>query len=183
MIATGAKGRTMGAALAALALMPLPVAGMTPPLPCEGAREANMGVHDPIFLGEYESHSGVVVETYFNVIVPKGTGYEALPPPVPALQDFHGTRITHCATGRILALRDVNHRDAATAIAATEFLRDRLKKAQTISYSDLRKAVVALYGKPLEMRETAQTCGCDAYFDTLGPAGQTPFASRKDAKY
>jgi hypothetical protein len=32
------------------------------------------------------------------------------------------------------------------------------------------------------MRETAQTCGCNALYDDLRPEGQTPFGQRADVE-
>lgn len=176
------RGHRRGAAgaMAVLCLLSAPAGALTPLPPCSSVSEANMWIGIPDILGDWEAQSGVVVESYYNKTAPKDTVYTPLPAPVKALENFSGMRVTHCASGKIMAVRDISGEQAVTALAATEFLRDKLKAHQKISYGDVKKAVVALYGKPIELMETAQTCGCANYFDGMRPASQIPFDKRTD---
>lgn len=164
-------------------LLAAPATALTPPFPCTDLTEANMVTTDVDVLGGYDAKSGVIVEAYRNKVVEQKGAYNSLPPPVPALESFSGTRVTHCASGRILAVRDVWSSDVRAALAATEFLRDKLKAGQKVSFGEVKAAVTAVYGKPIELRETAQTCGCNNYFDELRPKSQTPYGQRKDVGY
>ncbi|MCB1342035.1 MAG: hypothetical protein KDK24_13415 [Pseudooceanicola sp.] len=174
------KGWRAAGAVAALCLVPLQGGAMVPPPPCDNVSEANMWIRDPTFFGDWDAQTGVVIEGYSNKTHVVDTVYRNMPAPVPALQGFIGTRITFCDSGRILAVRDVDPDEAFPALSATEFLRDKLKANRKISYGDVMAAVTAVYGRPVELKETAQTCGCAAYFDDMRPKSQTPFPERQD---
>ena len=176
----GRKGWRAAGALAALCLAPVTAGAMAPPLPCDNVSEANMLVKNVAFIGEWDAQTGVVIEGYANKTHVVDTVYRNMPAPVPALEDFRGTRITFCDSGRILAVRGVEEDSALTALSATEFLRDKLKANQKISYGDVKSAVTAVYGRPIELKETAQTCACSAFFDEMRPRTQTRFGDRTD---
>jgi hypothetical protein len=143
----------------ALALVPLP--------PCE-IEEGGMSVGQLTALGE--GKSGVVLESYNNTVRLVGTVYEQQPGPVRALDDFYGVRATHCASGQFLAIKGSYSPDTvAAALGATEFLRANVKAGKAVGFSDLIQAVTAVYGKPITLRETEETCGCQSYFPGLWP--------------
>jgi hypothetical protein len=153
---------------------------LAPPLPCEGVVESNMAIGTTEPLGGWDNPSGFVIEGYYNDQIVVDTVYTDLPGPVPELNDFYGFRVVECATGAFVAVKGPNVRDARISLPATEFLRSDLQTGQPVSMNSVVSAVRAVYGNGLLMRETAQTCGCAAFFPELGPAGQTPFENRTD---
>jgi hypothetical protein len=164
----------------ALTVAACPAVALTPLPPCSPVSEANMWASSEYVLGGWDVESGVTVDTYTNRTYVRDNVYVPLQPPVPSLTDFNGARVVHCATGTFFAIRHEEPRDIATALAATEFLRDGLRTNQLVTLADLRRAVNALYDDTIELRETDQTCGCNAYFPDLQPAGQGDFAARTD---
>jgi hypothetical protein len=123
-----------------------------------------------------------LAEAYGNARVLENGVEVSRPPPVPELEGFQGTRIMSCATGEFLALNRQGLNDVVTAMTATEFLRDKVRAGEPVAFSELRQAAEALYGPVLVLRETGQTCACEAYFDELRPAGQTPYEERTDVE-
>jgi hypothetical protein len=182
-------GKTLALATMVIAsVAPTILAALSPPLPCEGVYESNMGVASPVPLGGWPQGdaaigSGVTVETYYNRSVVAGDTYQDLQAPVPDLVEFSGTRLVHCASGTFFAINGQDAETVGTAIAATEFVRPLIQSGELVTVQALRRASTALYGSVIELRETEQTCGCAAYFDALKPAGQGPFHMRSDVDY
>lgn len=162
------------------ALVALPGHALAPPLPCEGT-EAGMGTFDLTAL-DPEGKSGVTVEEYLVQTAPDGDGvYRDLPGPVGALDGFYGIRITHCASGIFHAVDTAQDPGTvAAALAATEFLRAKVKAGQPVGRNELAQAVRALYGTQTRLRETEETCGCSVLFPELRPRGMTPYGDRTD---
>lgn len=149
---------------------------LTPLPPCSGV-EAGMRTEWPAVI----AGTGIVVEEYRHNIVSHGTLAEADTPPVDALSGFNGLRVTHCASGRMVAVPGQrNSYDAAEALAATTFLRDAVAKEQTATAARMKQAVRAALGKGIELREDAETCACNAYFPELRAKGMTPYDQRSD---
>ena len=167
------------AVLGALATL-TPAFALAPPLPCEGVYESDMYVYGPQPLGGYDYSPGVVVEGYGIRQIVVDTVYVGAPPPVPELADFSGARAVHCASGAFFAMPRADGNLAALTLAATEFLRPQVRAGEMVTLDALRRAVRALYPDAIELRETAQTCGCEWYFPELRPSGQTPFGDRTD---
>ena len=144
---------------AAQALTPLP--------PCE-IEEGGMKVYGVTGLGD--GGSGVVVEAYTNIVRLVDTVYTPQPGPVPALNGFSGVRAVHCASGQFVAFDDVGEPYlAAQTLAATEFLRSKVQAGKPVTFGDLKRAVTAVYGKPISLRETEETCSCATYYPGLWP--------------
>ncbi len=139
-----------------------------------------MEVRDVQILGGYDALSGVIVESYWNKVEAKGGVYTARPAPVHELDDFRGVRVTICATGEFLAIRDVDPVEVSSALAATEFLRGAIKAGKQVNARQVQKAAKAVYGPVIHLRETEETCGCNIYFPDLRPAGMTAFEARTD---
>ena len=157
----------------ALALEPLPV--------CHQTAESGMEVMVVNYLGD-GGPSGIVVEGYVDAKVWRGM--EAKVPPAPAqLKGFNGVRVMHCPTGRFIAVPHLSADEARIALGATEFLRPKLKAGKTPGYGDMKKAVDVLYPGGIAFRETAETCGCNAFFPELKPKGMTPYAERTDVNH
>ena len=147
------------AGTAAHALTPLP--------PCE-LEEGGMNVYGVTGLGD--GGSGVVVEAYTNTVRLVGTVYEPQPGPVPALNGFSGVRAVHCASGQFVAFDDVGDPYvSAQTLAATELLRAKVQAGKAVTFGDLKRAVTAVYGKPITLRETEETCSCGTYYPGLWP--------------
>lgn len=162
------------------ALAALPVHALPPPLPCEGT-EAGMSTYELTAL-DPEGKSGVVLERYQVGSAPGADGvYADLPGPVEALENFYGVRITHCASGIFHAVKtDQRPGTVAAALAATEFLRGKIKAGQPVGRGDLAQAVRAVYGMQTRLRETEETCGCSVAFPELRPKGMRPYGERTD---
>ena len=168
-----------------LGMTSVPVMALTPPMPCTGPASgpgAGLGLtEDSMWIGPPQSiaGTGLVVEGYGNALLQTGDAIYAAPAPIPELEDFHGIRVTHCASGEILAFRSSDSAGTvATAIAATEFLRARVQAGKAATAGQMKRAVKALYGTPLVLRDAQETCGCNAYFPALRPEGITPYAPR-----
>lgn len=174
-----------GPAALSLALWAIaaPALALTPPLPCTAVKESGLWVSDPVPLGGYDYLPGVVVENYSLSMRAVDGVYVYLNPPVPELAEFSGARAVHCASGTFFALSWTDSNDAALSLAATEFLRPQVRAGELVTADALRRAVRALYPDAIELRETAQTCGCDWFFPDLRPAGQTRFGERTDVTY
>lgn len=170
--------------LAALAVIAAtPSLALAPPLPCTGVIESNMYVGDPVPLGGYDYSPGVVVEGYGNRQVVVDGVYVDATAPLPELQAFYGARAVHCASGTFFALPRADAEAAALTLAATEFLRPQVRGGEMVTADALRRAVRALYPDAIELRETAQTCGCEWYHPDLRAAGLTPFGERTDVTF
>ena len=155
-------------ATAAPALTPLP--------PCEGT-EAGMRTGSLIA----PEGTGLTFERYNVNIVSHGDLAEADAPPVPELGGFSGVRVTHCASGQMVAIAgEYSSEKAAAALGATEFLRKEVQAGRRISAGKMKQAAKAVYGQVLVLRETEETCGCNSYFPELRPKGMTPFDRRRD---
>ena len=170
------------AILAAALVGPAPALAITPIMVCDGAIEANLRILDARPLGN--DLSGAIVEEYVNAAVPGEDGgvAQVLPAPMPELRGFMGARVTSCDTGEFLVVGGQTPQEVGAALAATEFLRGAIQGGQRVSFGDIRLAAEAVYGPVFVLRETAQTCACNAYFDELRPADQTPFPERTDAE-
>jgi hypothetical protein len=183
-VTRGKVQRRSVAGLAAFAVLASSqtLSALTPPPPCE-LREAHMQVGDVQELGDYDSNTGVVVERYNDPSVPNAEGvYVNLSAsPVKALHGFTGTRVTHCASGRFLALKDrFDPYEVNTAISATEFARSSVQAKKPVSFDALRRAAQALYGDYLVLRETEETCACNIFFPDLRPAEMGRYLDRTD---
>ncbi|WP_112308908.1 hypothetical protein [Pseudogemmobacter bohemicus] len=149
---------------------------LTPLPPCGGV-EAGMRTEWPAVI----AGTGIVVEEYRHNIVSHGTLAEADTPPVDALSGFDGLRVTHCASGHMVAVSGRrNSYEAADALAATVFLRDAVTQEQTATAARMKQAVRAAFGKGIELREDAETCACNVYFPELRAKGMTPYDQRDD---
>ena len=161
-----ARGITLGAACAVL--FAGGAVALTPPPPCD--REENgMMTHDVEYLGD--ETSGQTIETYLNKTTADGIVAGA-PGPIPQLDNFNGVRVTDCRSGHFVAIHGVGQREAYAALTATEFLRPRLKAGKAVRVQDVRRAADALYGgehylRVLTLRETEETCGCNALYPGL----------------
>lgn len=162
------------------ALAALPAQALTPPLPCEGT-ESGMSTYELSVL-DPDWKTGVVLERYQVGSAPGEDGvYRDLPGPIGALEGFYGVRITHCASGIFHAVRtDQRPATVAAALAATEFLRAKVKAGQPVGRGELAQAVRAVYGTQTRLRETEETCGCSVAFPGLRPKGMTPYGERTD---
>ena len=153
---------------AAQALTPLP--------PCGGV-EAGMRTGFPAHI----PGTGIVVEDYRHNITSQGDLAEADTPPVDALSGFDGLRVTHCASGRFIAVAGQRSSyEAADLLAATVYLREAAGAETPASASRMKQAVKATLGKGYELRETAETCACNTYFPELRAKGMTPWGQRND---
>lgn len=144
-------------------------------LPCAQSEESGMESLGAESLDFPDATSGLTVEYYGNATTMDGFTQQTLPPPVPQLADFFGVRVTACASAEFLVLRDADLVDVSTALTATEFLHPTLQAGGIVAFSDLRRAVEALYGPVLILRETTETCGCSALYPSLRPAGVAPY--------
>jgi len=162
------------------ALVALPGHALTPLPPCEGT-EAGMSTYELTAL-DPDWKSGVVIERYQVDLAPDSSGvYQPGPGPVGSLDGFFGVRITHCASGIFHAIKtDQRPGTVAAALAATEFLRGKVKSGQHVGRGELAQAVRAVYGMQTRLRETEETCGCSAIFPELRPKGMTPYGERTD---
>jgi stage V sporulation protein SpoVS len=162
------------------ALAALPAHALPPPLPCEGT-EAGMSTYELTAL-DPQAKSGVVLERYQADLAPDASGtYPPGPGPVGALDGFFGVRITHCASGIFHAIKtDQGPGTVAAALAATEFLRAKVKAGQPVGRGELAQAVRAVYGMQTRLRETEETCGCSVAFPELRPKGMKPYGERTD---
>ena len=157
-----------------------PALALTPPLPCESS-ESNMttyGLQALYPTGE----SGVTVEHYYNSVVQHGDALVNAPAPVAQLQGFRGVRVTMCSTGDFLVIPDQDPVSVAAALSATEFLRADLQAGRPVTFDALRRAARVVYGAPLVLRETEETCGCSWYFPDLKPASMANFENRTDVR-
>jgi hypothetical protein len=156
---------------------------LTPPPPCEGS-ESGMQIYGLQVLDPETGASGVTVESYQVSMKPDSSPegvYRQVPPPVDALDGFFGIRVTHCPSGTFHAINTGQGPETvAASLAATEFLRDRVKDGKPVGRGDLASAVRAVYGKQITLRETEETCGCSVAFPDLKPKGMTPYAQRTD---
>jgi len=150
-----------------------------PPV-CWGMIESGMVVHFTLPLGN--DRSGIIAEAYYDARSQVGDRpKEDLMAAPPELRDFHGVRVVHCASGRFMAVPHYGGPEGVSySVAATEFLRDKLRSGSKPSFRDIQNAVDALYPGSLAFRETAETCGCNAFFSELRPVGMTPFDERDD---
>jgi len=158
----------------AMALAPLP--------PCDGVAEAGMQIGDIQVLGGDAAESGVTVERYGNSIDLQDNVYVSRPGPVPALNEFHGVRVTSCSTGDFLAIPQVEVDTVNGSLAATEFLRASVQSSRRVTFGAVRQAAKAVYGKVIVLRETEETCSCSVYFPDLKPARMTAFEDRTDVE-
>jgi len=161
---------------ACLGLAATQVGALTPLPPCEG-EEGGMVIGYLTSLDDMVV-SGVVIESFRYTVRLEGTVYQPQPGPVAALNGFSGSRVTHCPTGRILAVPGVGASELSVALAATEFLRTKVKAGRPVSFAEVQRAARALYGTVISLRETEQTCGCAAYYPDVLPKGMTPYAER-----
>ncbi|MBJ2151966.1 hypothetical protein [Paracoccus sp. IB05] len=167
----------MRLALSALIVLTAAPAGALTPLPPCGGVEAGMRTGFPAQI----EGTGIVVEDYSHNITAHGDLAEADTPPVAALSGFTGLRITHCASGRMVAVAGQGRSyDAANALAATTFLREAVAKKQPATAARMKQAVKAALGKGIELRENAETCACNTYFPDLRAKGMTPYKERND---
>lgn len=170
----------LGQNMMVAALAALPAHALTPPLPCEGT-EAGMTTYELTAL-DPDWKSGVVIERYQVGSAPGPDGvYADRPGPIGALEGFYGVRITHCGSGIFHAVKtDQRPGTVAAALAATEFLRAKVKAGQTVGRGELAQAVRAVYGMQTRLRETEETCGCSVSFPELRPRGMKPYGERTD---
>ncbi|MCU0829771.1 MAG: hypothetical protein MUE52_20925 [Tabrizicola sp.] len=171
--------------VAALVLGAIPAFALEPLPTCYGS-ESGMETYGstPLerFVRSEDQHSsGVIVEHYQARDELTSSGAYRSTAPVAALEGFDGIRVIHCATGRFFAIRiEQSSGAAAAALAATEFLRGDVRNGKAIGVRALAQAVRAVYGEVLELRETAETCGCNQYFSEMRPKGMTAFGDRTD---
>lgn len=158
-----------------------PALALTPPLPCESS-ESNMTTYGLQTL-DPSGASGVTVEHYYNSVVQQGEALVNAPAPVAELQGFRGVRVTLCSTGDFLVIPDQDPVSVAAALSATEFLRADVQAGRPATFDALRLAARAVYGPPLVLRETEETCGCSWYFPDLKPANMANFEDRTDVQY
>lgn len=159
----------------------LPAAALTPPLPCDPVKEADMTVSDVQILGS-TMNSGVTVEYYANATTLIDTVYVRRPGPVPELTDFAGVRVLACATGDFVAIPGASAGSVNSSLSATEFLRARVQSDKPLRFADVKKAAKAVYGKVIVLRESEQTCGCNTFFPDLKPAAMTGFTDRTNVE-
>jgi hypothetical protein len=168
-------------AAAAFAASLGPAVALAPPLPCEGS-EAGMSTYEMTVLDRDLGKSGVVIERYQVDMVLDDTGvYQPGKGPVASLDGFFGVRVIHCASGYFHAIDTTQ--DAVTVAAvlsATEYLRAKVQGGKAVTRTELASAVRAVYGKQIRLRETEETCGCNAAFPELRPKGMRPFPERTD---
>jgi hypothetical protein len=171
---------------AALGLAAPAVFAMAPPLPCEGT-EGGMTTHALTVLDPDTARSGVTVERYQVDMRPDASPqgvYRPVPAPVPALDGFFGVRVVHCASGTFLAIdTDQASVTVAAVLASTEHLRPLVQAGRRVGLSDLEAAVGAVYGRPIRLRDTEETCGCSTIFPDLRPPANRPFGERTDTKH
>ncbi|MGI3168163.1 hypothetical protein ACRARG_03360 [Pseudooceanicola sp. C21-150M6] len=166
-----------------MVLLAGPAFGLELPPLCHQTAESGMEIILSNTLGD-DMASGIMVEDYMDAR--DWRGRNDVPPvraPMKKLEGFDGIRIVHCASGRFMAAPDQRGDYAAPALAATEFLRPKLKAGKAPTFADVRNAVKALYPGAMEFRETAETCGCNAMFPGLRPAELTPFEERTDVDH
>lgn len=156
MMGTRAIGLTAGVIctpMAGLALTPLP--------PCDGVESAMIVTQLERFADS--SKGAITIEGYSTAHEADADGvFRPVKAPVEALNDFRGVRLVDCATRKILAIRTDSRADQVdAALKATEFLRGDVQAERKIAFNKVRRAAKALYGSDvIELRETAQTCGC-----------------------
>ena len=128
--------------------------------------------------------SGVIVEGYYDMrAIMTDRPTDGIPMPTERLRGFYGTRVTHCATSRFMAVPIHEGPDVVRySVSGTEFLREKLRTGQPPSFDDVKNAAKAVFPEAMEFRESGETCGCAAYFPALRPAGVTPFDQRDDAE-
>ncbi|TKW67432.1 MAG: hypothetical protein DI616_07250 [Paracoccus denitrificans] len=159
-----AKWTMAGAAL--LSLLALPAGALTPLPACDGVVESGMEVQGAASFGYYGS--GFVSEEYYNAMEDDAGAdgvYDDLAVSVPQLDGFYGYRVMDCKSGQFLAIGASENE--AELLLATEFLRSKAQEEKPITFADVTRAAQALYKgqntKILTLRETEQTCSCDAY--------------------
>lgn len=149
---------------------------LTPLPPCGGV-EAGMRTGAPAQI----AGAGIVVEQYRQNITSHGDLAEADTPPVGALSGFIGLRVSHCATGRFVAIPGASDSYAvAEQLAASAVLRDSLATKRTVTAGQMIGAAKASYGRVIVLRETEETCACNTYFPDLRAKGMTPYKERND---
>ena len=127
-----------------------------------------MGVNNAMSFGH--SGSGFIVEDYRYLGDPAPA---SLPK---ALTSFFGGRIVDCGTGKIVAVNYKSYEELDSALSATEFLRAAVQGDKRIRFNDVQRAAKAVYGKDvMVLRETEETCGCNAYFPGLRPSALAPY--------
>lgn len=136
---------------------------LVPAQPCSGP-EGGMVVDNAMM---FDPVGGFVYEYYGNLDSPDGVvgGADG---PIPALNDFHGFRITECRSGRILAVSRFDETFGKTMLA-TEFLRNKARNDQPFTMGDVKSAAKAIFGgqpavRFLDLRETEETCACRDFF-------------------
>lgn len=145
---------------AAVALTPIP--------PCMNEYESGMGVDDARTFGHAES--GFIVEEYRYLGDPA-------PADLPkALTRFYGGRVVDCRSGKIVAVNHKDQEEINAALSATEFLRAAVQGEKRIRFNDVQRAAKAVFGEDvMVLRETEETCGCNAYFPGLRPSSLAPY--------
>ncbi len=127
-----------------------------------------MGVHDATIFGH--GGSGYIVEDYSFV------GGQDLTNFPKALQRFRGGRVVECRTGKIVAVNYKRGEELHHALSATEFLRGAVQNSKSIRFNDVQRAAKAVFPEDvIVLRETEETCGCNAYFPGLRPSSLAPY--------
>lgn len=159
-----ATWKMAGAAL--LSLLGLPAVALSPLPPCDGVVESGMEVQGADSFGYYGS--GFVSEEYFNATEDDAgadNAYDRLAVPLPQLDGFYGYRVIDCKSGQFLAVGAIENE--AAELLATEFLRSKAQQEKPFTFADVTRAAQALYKGQnvtiLTLRETEQTCSCQAY--------------------
>ncbi|NPD15247.1 hypothetical protein HOY34_08550 [Xinfangfangia sp. D13-10-4-6] len=148
---------------------------LTPLPPCGGV-ESGMQT-GPVAWAE---GTGLVFEGY-SVIYDYGSDHHAAPQLIApeGLDGFSGSRVTHCASGRMVAIAaEADSYKLAEVLGATEFLRKAVQGKRRATAGQMTQAAKAVYGKVLELRDNEETCACNTYFPELRPKGMIPFADR-----
>lgn len=127
--------------------------------------------------------TGLVLEDYRNGL--SHGGNSPLPAPIKTLEHFAGVRVTHCATGTMVAIparnANVDETDRIRdMLSATEFLRPGVKAGKAVSARDLERAARALFDDVVVFRDNEETCGCNTFYPELRPDGMSAWAKRSD---
>ena len=157
------QAKLTAAATGLLCLLALPAVALVPPPLCGGVIESGMEVQDAAPFGYYGS--GFVSEKYSHATEDDAGGNDYLAVSVPQLRGFYGYRVIDCKSGQFLAIGA--GQDETEQLLATEFLRSKAQQKKPFTFADVTRAAQALYKGQgvtvLTLRETEQTCSCDAY--------------------
>ena len=153
--------------------------GFSPELVCESAVESEMTLGNETDFGP-RGGLGFFIEDYdYRLKGAEASLRLAAPPPVAALDDFSGVRITDCSTGQIIAISTYDGVDGVSdKLLATEFLRPKIRAGKAVAYRDVQRAAKTIYGEVLLLRENVETCVCNYFYSELRPKGMRPWDER-----